>query len=151
VSEAAGEASDRATRLTAAELRELLRLARRASIEEFVLECGETRLRLRRQLEGTPTAGAADDGAAERAVASEQLLVTAERVGFFRVAGQQAGGARRAGERVAGGAVLGAIDSLSVPIPVLVPRGGLIEEVLVEDGQAVEYGQPLFAIHPDEA
>jgi acetyl-CoA carboxylase biotin carboxyl carrier protein len=148
VSDLAGEAVDLSARLTGAQLRELLRLTRRAMIEELELECGETRLRLRRQIEGAP-APLAEGDAADEAAAADLLLVTAERVGFFRAAGHQAGSPRRAGDRLTAGAVLGAIDSLSVPIPVLAPRAGLIDEVLVEDGQAVEYGQPLFALRPD--
>jgi acetyl-CoA carboxylase biotin carboxyl carrier protein len=150
VSDLAGDAVDLSAGLTGAELRELLRLARRAMIEELELECGETRLRLRRQIEGGRSALAEGEAASVPEPASDLLLVSAERVGFFRATGHGAGSPRRAGERVAAGAVLGAIDSLSVPIPVLAPRAGRIDEVLVEDGQAVEYGQPLFALRLDE-
>jgi acetyl-CoA carboxylase biotin carboxyl carrier protein len=150
VSDLAGAAADSPGRLTVAELREVLRVARRAQLEEFELECGELRLRLRRQIEADPSLAADAEVLDEGASSGALLVVTAERVGFFRAAGHQGGSPRRAGESVAVGAALGAIDSLSVPIPVLAAQAGRIDEVLVEDGQAVEYGQPLFLLRPDE-
>ena len=100
---------------------------------------------------GSAAQAAGDEASHDEVLAGDSLLVTAERVGFFRASGHQAGPARRVGDRVAAGALLGAIDSLSVPIPVPAPCPGRIDEVLVEDGQAVEYGQPLFVLLLDES
>ena len=71
-----------------------------------------------------------------------------ERVGFFHYP-TDAEGPLKAGDRVAAGQVLGIIDSLSVPIPLQPARAGRVEEVLVEDGQPVEFGQPLFVLRPE--
>ena len=78
----------------------------------------------------------------------EADFVLAERVGFFHHP-TEAEGPLKAGDRVAAGQVLGIIDSLSVPIPLQAARAGRVEEVLVEDGQPVEFGQPLFVLRPE--
>jgi biotin carboxyl carrier protein len=51
-----------------------------------------------------------------------------------------------AGEAVVPGQVIGAIDSLGIPTSVDAPQGGTVEDVLVPDGHAVEYGQPLLVL-----
>lgn len=50
------------------------------------------------------------------------------------------------GDRVEAGQEVGVIDSLRVPNPVRAERSGTVVEVLVADGDPVEYGQPLLAL-----
>lgn len=135
--------------LAAGELRDLLRILRDSDVEELELQIAGTRLHFKRPATAiAPDSVVAED---ESPSASEDPvvdLVAAERVGFFHYpdGGNAPPGA---GDTVAAGQVLGSIDSLSVPVPVQAPRAGLLEEVLVDEGQPVEYGQPLFAIRFD--
>lgn len=55
------------------------------------------------------------------------------------------------GQSLDAGAVLGTIESLAIRNDVRVETPGRVEAILVEDGQPVEYGQPLFSLAPLEA
>jgi len=54
----------------------------------------------------------------------------------------------RPGTRVRAGDRLGTIDVLGVPVEVTAPVDGVFASALVEDGDAVEYGQPIAALEP---
>jgi biotin carboxyl carrier protein len=137
--------------LPAGELRELLRIIGRSDIEELELELAETRLYLKRAaIEAALEAAVAEPEPAQPTGALEADVVLAERVGFFHHAGDHTAGPPEVGERVESGQVLGSIDSLNVQIPVNVARAGRLAEVLVEQGQPVEYGQRLFVVRPGE-
>lgn len=139
------------SRLAQGELRELLDLIGSSDVEELELEISGTRLSLRRapgQLDRA--ALAVGEHATPGPVGAETNFVVAELVGFFHHPAEPDGGVARPGLRVRAGRVLGTIDSLNVPIPVTAPVAGRVVEVLVEDGQPVEYGQPLFLIEPGD-
>ncbi len=67
-------------------------------------------------------------------------------VGLFRWA--EPGRPRPAaqGARVAAGDSLGLIETGGAPVKVLAPCAGALHAVCVEEGQGVQYGQPLFMI-----
>src|SRR4051794_1735437 len=90
---------------------------------------------------GEPPAAAAAD---ERVQDSGRVTVTAPLVGIFR----QGGVRLQPGDRVEAGAPLGSIGSMKILSPVLAAESGEIDEVLVEDGQPVEYGHQLFLLQP---
>jgi acetyl-CoA carboxylase biotin carboxyl carrier protein len=72
--------------------------------------------------------------------AHRPLLATSPAVGVFRARAELHTGLRvREGERV------GFVDLLGVPQEVVAPADGVVEVLFVEDGDAVEYGQPLLA------
>ena len=50
------------------------------------------------------------------------------------------------GTRVRVGDALGHVDVLGVPEDVPAPADGLVAELVVEDGTAVEYGQELVIV-----
>jgi acetyl-CoA carboxylase biotin carboxyl carrier protein len=54
------------------------------------------------------------------------------------------------GDRVREGQLLAAIEAMKVPNELRAPVSGMVTQLLVEDGSAVEYGQTLFVIDPDE-
>lgn len=76
------------------------------------------------------------------------LLVTAQVVGVFRWGKS---GPIAPGEAVAPGQALGQIEAMRLMNEINSPASGTIEAVLVEAGQPVEYGQPLFEIIANEA
>ncbi len=50
------------------------------------------------------------------------------------------------GDRVEPGQVLCVVEAMKVMNEVRADRSGVIEDILVEDGSPVEYGQPLFVL-----
>jgi acetyl-CoA carboxylase biotin carboxyl carrier protein len=133
------------SRLVSGELRTLLRLLDGSDVEELELELGDTKLAFKRDLGAAAPATAAGISPSEEQSAG--TTVVAERVGFFHF---PEGNQPQAGDHVKVGQVVGVIDSLNVPTPVPAPHAGRIDQVLVEDGQPVEYGQPLLVIQAEE-
>ena len=52
----------------------------------------------------------------------------------------------KAGDTVAAGQTLMIIEAMKTMNPIPAPRAGKVVEVLVEDGQPVEFGEPLIVI-----
>jgi acetyl-CoA carboxylase biotin carboxyl carrier protein len=50
------------------------------------------------------------------------------------------------GDEISPGQQVAIIEAMKLMLPVEADRGGRIAEVLVADGEAVEYGQPLFRL-----
>src|SRR5258708_27030117 len=69
-------------------------------------------------------------------------IVAAQMVGVFHSAEPPLG----VGANVEPGQVVGVIESMRLMNDVCAEVGGIIEAILVEDGMAVEYGQPIFGI-----
>jgi acetyl-CoA carboxylase biotin carboxyl carrier protein len=55
------------------------------------------------------------------------------------------------GDEVSPGQQIAIIEAMKLMLPVEAERGGRIAEVLVGDGEAVEYGQPLFRLATDDS
>lgn len=70
-------------------------------------------------------------------------VATSPAVGVFRARAEI-----RSGTRVRAGDRLGTVDVLGVAVEVSAPVDGIVATALVEDGDAVEYGQPLVAVEP---
>lgn len=128
------------------QLSELLKIMEARDVEELELEVSGLKVRLRRLVGEHLDAIPIQEPAEPSEAGSAGDFVLAQRVGFFHSSSGDGADAPKVGDEVAEGQVLGAIDSLSVPVPVQAPRPGRLEEVLVEDGQPVEYGQPLFVV-----
>lgn len=87
--------------------------------------------------------------ARKRAQGSEEsedrsVTVTSSRVGIFlkRVS---------VGDQVAEGGMLAELRVMDVKYRVSSPTAGTVEEIFVEDGMGVEYGQPLLKLMPPGA
>lgn len=144
--------------LSVAELRQLISMMHGSDIEEVAIEHEEAGLKLAlRKLGAQPGATAATaevesyEGTEvedEEPVAVQSgVEVRSSLVGVFRVA-MKAGGAPLAalGDVVREGQVVGAIEALNVLNEVEVSAPGRVSDILVSDGQAVEYGQPLLIV-----
>lgn len=77
----------------------------------------------------------------------EDFIVKAPMVGMFRRSLAKGrpplvmeGNHIKPGDRV------GIVECMKIPTDVISYTGGEIKKILVEDGQPVEYGQPLFAV-----
>jgi oxaloacetate decarboxylase alpha subunit len=91
------------------------------------------------------------DLTAEEEAAKEEgpvQVIRAALVGVYR-APVTAGGIPaplRPGDSLEPGSAAGAIEALRIQTPITVEHGGTVMEVLVEDGDPVEYGQELLRI-----
>jgi acetyl-CoA carboxylase biotin carboxyl carrier protein len=91
--------------------------------------------------------GAARADAADGAGAPPGHRVTAPTVGvFYRAPEPGAQPFVAVGDAVAPGQQLAIVEAMKLMIPVEADRAGRVAEVLCADGEAVEFGQPLFAI-----
>ncbi|QEU90750.1 acetyl-CoA carboxylase biotin carboxyl carrier protein [Streptomyces kanamyceticus] len=52
------------------------------------------------------------------------------------------------GDAVTPGQQIGVVEAMKLMTPVAAPTAGLVAELLVPDGEPVEFGQPLIAIEP---
>lgn len=68
-------------------------------------------------------------------------------VGIFYVSDTEGGAPLvQAGDEVKKGQVIGIIEAMKLMNEIRAEYDGIITEVLAENGQIVEYGQPLFRI-----
>lgn len=70
------------------------------------------------------------------------VTVTSTAVGVYRAPA----GAPEAGTKVRAGQTVAIVESLKIPSEIATPVAGTVLEVLVIEGQGVEYGQPLMTL-----
>jgi len=81
--------------------------------------------------------------------AAGAVLVTAPLVGrFYRSPSPDAGPYVEVGDRVRKGQVLCIIEAMKLMNQIEAEQGGTVRAILVDDGKAVEFGEPLFEIEP---
>ncbi len=144
-------------RLTAAlehDVRAMLAALAGSAVEEARLERGGVRIAMRRALvpsaEGEPPPAAsavrAEPGT-EPPAEPGRTDVLAQWVGVFHRARQLDGPLLASeGERVESGQPLGVIETLGIANDVESPAGGVLSRFVVQDGQAVEYGELLAIV-----
>lgn len=97
-------------------------------------------------------AGPESGGAAAPAPDTDLHYVHAFMVGtFYRSREPGANPFVREGDKVEAGQQMGIIEAMKMMIPLDVDRSGEVVKILPEDGTAVEYGQPIIAIMPEQA
>lgn len=135
-------------------LLQVLRLAEERNLETLRLEQDGTTLHIRRRagrastvspaLEVPPSAGEVVGSHQEDLQEARMLPVRSTLVGIFR--SSSAGKAVPLGTQVEAGQVVAWIESMRLMYEVKAPRSGRLAEILVDDGSAVEYGQPLVVL-----
>jgi oxaloacetate decarboxylase alpha subunit len=136
-------------------VRELVGILESSDVEELTVETGGTKVSLRKAGGPAPPAyhpptAPASSAPAEAEEAAGGRTVTASMVGtFYRSPSPDAPPYVVQGQHVEAGDVLCLLEAMKLLNEVLAEVGGTITAVLVEDGAAVEYGQPLFVIEPD--
>lgn len=95
-----------------------------------------------------PVAAAAPAPAAPAPAAPVSVeTIDAPLVGtFYRAASPEAQAFVKVGDHIAPDTVIGIIEAMKVMNEIKAEKSGVIKEVLVENGQPVEFGQPLFVI-----
>ncbi len=153
-------------------IRELLQLVEDSGIAEIEICEGEESVRIARVLpnqqtvmaapqmpqpllyqsgEPAPAAAAPEPAPAARSAAEPSLpeghVVTAPMVGtFYASASPENPAFVSVGTEVAEGATLCIIEAMKVMNQIEADRSGKVVAVLVENGQPVEFGQPLFVL-----
>ena len=139
------------------EVEALLHLFERSSLTEMVIEGSGMRLTFKRR-ESSPQE-ATPKGVAEREVGEakekieasprDMLVVRSPCVGTFSCRPKpDSDPFVRIGGRVNEGDTLAVVEAMKVLTEVKAAEGGIVEQILVEDGQPVEYGQELMVIDP---
>ncbi len=138
------------------EVRQLIDLALARGLSELEVSSGEIRIRIRRELAPVAAPAAAPPPAvvhapAEEALRAESHLVTIEApmVGtFYHAPSPTAEPYVRKGDVIKEGQVLCIIEAMKLMNEIESKVAGRIAKILVENGQPVEYGQPLFLVEP---
>lgn len=152
--------SGEAMRIDGKLVRELAELLTANELSEIEVEDGPRRIRVKRELYAAApamiaapaapapatAAPAAAPAAAEPAVASGEQ-VKSPMVGTAYLAAQPGGPPFvAAGATVKQGETLLIVEAMKVLNPITAPRAGTVKQVLVSDGQPVEFDQPLVVI-----
>jgi len=140
-------------------LKKLIDLVQESGIAELEITEGEEKVRISRvgtapqaaviaapAVQAIPAAAAAPlTGEAPPAV--EGHVVKSPMVGtFYRAASPGAKTFVEVGDRVNPGDTLCIIEAMKLLNEIEADQGGVVKEVYVENGQPVEYGEPLFLI-----
>ena len=96
----------------------------------------------------TPAAASAPAPAAEPE--KPGTVIRSPLVGtFYRAASPEADPFVRVGDRVARETVVCLVEAMKVMNEVKAETAGVVREIRVENGAAVQYGQPLFTVEPE--
>ena len=142
-------------------LKKLIDLVQESGIGEIEITEGEEKVRISRQSSGAPVimagptaqpmaigapaAGAAPAPAAEPEAKGHTLK--SPMVGtFYRAPSPGAPAFVEVGQSVAKGQTLCIIEAMKLLNEIECDQSGTVKSILVENGQPVEYGQPLFLI-----
>lgn len=99
------------------------------------------------QIAAQAPAAAAAPAAPAAPVVPQGHIVTSPMVGtFYRAPSPGADPFAQVGDSVKEGQTLCIIEAMKLLNEIESDKAGVIKEILVENGQAVEYGQPLFVI-----
>ncbi len=142
------------------EIRELIELIERSNIEEFEMERSGVRIRISKTLSspvvtqaptvaGTPSPDSSEKIQTEETAEKEEEnhIFTAPIVGtFYLTPKPDAEPFVKAGDHVTESTVLCIIEAMKIFNQIECDLEGDIIRILVENGQPVEYGQPLFEI-----
>lgn len=155
------------------EIREIIRLIDQTSIDEFVFEQEGTRLEIKRGAKGNlETAASSVPEVVKVPVAAEESpkpaeapqaspapaakdetsyhQITSPMVGtFYMASSPEDPPFVKVGDRVGNESVVCIVEAMKLFNEIEAEASGEIVEILVEDGQLVEYGQPLFLVKPE--
>jgi acetyl-CoA carboxylase biotin carboxyl carrier protein len=148
-------------------LKTLIELVETSGIAELEIQEGEERVRITRALahppqmmmmspHATPSASAAAPAASAPQVAVPVVPVAAEPEGhvvkspivgtFYRAASPDAKSFVEVGDTVKEGDTLCIIEAMKLMNEIEADASGVVKSILVENGQPVEFGQPLFVL-----
>ncbi|MHA6288408.1 acetyl-CoA carboxylase biotin carboxyl carrier protein [Maricaulis sp. CAU 1757] len=146
-------------------VRELAEILRETDLTQIEVEHGELRLKIARKIEAAPVvqhvaapapsaaapAAAAPAPSAAPAAASVPAdnanAVTSPMVGTaYLKPSPDADNFIKPGDSVKKGDTILLIEAMKTFNPITAEKSGTVSQILVEDGQPVEYGEPLFVL-----
>lgn len=143
-------------------LKKLIDLVEASGIAELEITEGEEKVRIAKSIAGAPMmmahapqmmhAPAAVAAPAAAAVPAEDAMpeghvVRSPMVGtFYRAAAPGSKNFAEVGQSVNAGDTVCIIEAMKLLNEIEADQGGVIKAILVENGQPVEYGEPLFVI-----
>ena len=139
---------------------ELMKAVSDNGLTKFELEQGDTKLVMKREKQVVTVAGVAPVVATNPAAVSSQPaqgsetaaaesgnVVTCPLVGtFYASPSPEAESFMKIGDHVKKGQVLGIVEAMKLMNEIESEYDGVVEAILVENEDTVEYGQPLFRI-----
>jgi oxaloacetate decarboxylase alpha subunit len=132
-------------------IREIVRIVQESGVGEVTIEDDDFRVTVRRTEEGVPSASAPGGTAAAAGTAPSDGLVRIESpmVGtFYRAPQPGAPPFVEVGDVVAPGQTICLIEAMKLFNELKAEVEGVVRDVLVENGQPVEFGQALFELEP---
>ncbi len=135
-------------------VKDIIALVEASDLQEVVLEEGDVRITVRKGPSEAPAGAAAGSrpdagGAAAAAVVASDgyHVVRSPMVAtFYRAASPTGAPFVEIGDAVAAGQTLCILEAMKLMNELGADADGVVREVLADNGAAVEYGQPLFAI-----
>jgi acetyl-CoA carboxylase biotin carboxyl carrier protein len=143
-------------------VKKLIELLKESGIAEIEIKEGEESVRISQQSQFAPApqfhSAPAVPAEAPRAVPSEPAgsgapeaveghTVNAPMVGtFYRASGPDTKPFVEVGQQVGAGDTLCIIEAMKMMNQIEADRAGVVSAILIENGQPVEYGEPLFVI-----
>ncbi len=144
--------------MTPKELKALLELMQTYHLAELELERAGLRVRLRRETGAVPLSPSATAASAAPSAAPSEIrprpldsfvTIEAPMVGtFYRAPAPEAPPYVKEGDLIKEGQVLCVIEAMKLMNEIESKGAGRVVKILVDNGQPVEYGQPLFLIEP---
>ncbi|RUM87302.1 MAG: acetyl-CoA carboxylase biotin carboxyl carrier protein [Thermovibrio sp.] len=135
-------------------IRELLKSLENSSVEEMELEAEGLKLKVKFRRGSSPSLQVSQpqevkEEKTEEGEEKNYYVVESPMVGtFYRAPSPGAEPFVKEGDFVEKGQVLCIIEALKVMNEIESEVSGIVRKILVENGQPVEYGQPLFYIEP---
>jgi len=140
-------------------LRDILALVEESDVDEVVIEQGDLKMTVRKAggVAAAPAAAAAPpappEAAAAPAAADDHAngyhMVRSKWVAtFYRAPSPQAPSFVEVGDTVEAGQTLCILEMMKMMNELTADVAGVVRQILVENGETVQYGQPLFAIEP---
>jgi len=141
------------------DLKNIIELLKETDITELQIEKDGTKMKIKREkffqqleipVQKTPPAGSVQEAIMREAEEEQRLFtVTSPIVGtFYRSPTPETAQFVEAGTRVKKGQVLCIIEAMKLMNEIEAEIDGILVKALVENGQPVEYGEPLFLIEP---
>ena len=138
------------------EIRTIVKMMKEYGLTEFSIEADGCNIRMSRApgmtvaaVPAAPVQAAAAPAPAPAAPAPAAKLesIDSPLVGtFYRAASPEAKPFVEVGDKVTADTVVGIIEAMKVMNEVKAEKSGVVKEVLVDNGDPVEYGQQLFII-----
>ena len=140
------------------EILELIRAVSDSNLTSFSYEEGEVKLSFKKREKECIVTTAAPDVEVEKVPVKESapvqpdeekegVYVSSPLVGTFYAAPEEnAEPYVRVGDKVKKGQVIAIVEAMKLMNEIEAECDGVVEEILVENAQTVEYGQPLFRI-----